>query len=165
MNLSYVTLSYKWGESRRYVTNTQNLELHKTEIPLKALPWTFKDAIYVANTLRFSWLWIDALCILQDSKDDQTHEIEKMDLIFRHSVLTLFAVTAEHADSGLLVSRDPRWVKPCRLTLQTTLREQTMQGSSYITLDEDQESHEPLFDRGWVLQEEVLSTRGLMFGP
>jgi hypothetical protein len=166
MNLSYVTLSYKWGESRRYVTNLQNLEQHKTKIPLKALPWTFKDAIYVANTLGFSWLWIDALCILQDSKDEQMHEIEKMDLIFRHSALTLFAAAAEHADAGLSVSRDPRWIKPCRLMLKTTLGERTVQGSAYITLDDiDEESCKPLFGRGWVLQEEVMSTRGLIFGP
>jgi len=160
----YVTLSYKWGQSKRYVTTTNNLKTHMKEIPIKDLPQTFIEAIKVASILKFRWLWIDALCIIQDSKADQDGEIGKMDEIFQFSTLTLFAAAGQNADAGLSVTRDPRWFKPCRLNLKATLDGTTVEGRSYVTLDYDREPQAPLFTRGWVLQEEILATRGLIFG-
>ncbi|KAF2810918.1 HET-domain-containing protein [Mytilinidion resinicola] len=159
----YLTLSYKWGESHRYVTTTETESKHRKEIPLKDLPWTFKEAIHVAHSLGFRWIWIDALCILQDSTEDQLREIGLMDQIFRWSTLTLYAAAGNNADAGLSVNRDPRCVKPCSLPLKTTLDGKTASGESYIMLDGVNVSG-PLFERGWVLQEEVLASRGLIFG-
>ncbi|KAF2490589.1 HET-domain-containing protein [Lophium mytilinum] len=160
---SYLTLSYKWGESHRYVTTTETEGKHRKEVPLKELPWTFKEAIHVADSLGFRWIWIDALCILQDSKEDQRREIGLMDQIFRWSTLTLYAAAGNNADAGISVNRDPRCVKPCCLPLKTTLDGKTASGKSYTMLDSGR-ADTPLFDRGWVLQEEVLAPRGLIFG-
>jgi hypothetical protein len=55
-NDQYVTLSYKWGEPSRYVTTMKNLRGHEKEIPLKGLPWTFRDAVHVAHGLGFKLL-------------------------------------------------------------------------------------------------------------
>lgn len=85
-----------------------------------------------------------------------------MDKIFRCSVRTLFAAAGEGADAGLGASRDPRWNKPCLLTLRTTLDDMTVEGSSYISVD-CETTPMPLYTRGWVLQEQVLSSRGLIF--
>jgi Heterokaryon incompatibility protein (HET) len=163
----YVTLSYKWGisreESRKYSTTKEKLSQHQTGISLQKLPLTFKDAIYVTNALGFRWLWIDALCIIQDCNEDLEKEIVRMDQTFRYSTLTLFAAAGDDVFAGLRASRDPRCVKPCRLNLKTTLNEKTMEGTAYITIDRRKE-YFPLFDRGWVLQEQVLASRGLIFG-
>ena len=159
----YLTLSYKWGKGRQYLTTTLNLEAHKKLIPLSRMPGTFKDAVYVTYMLGFQWLWIDALCIIQDSTEDQEREMGVMDNIFRCSTLTLFAAAANSVDDGLSVMRDPRWVKPCLLNLKTTLDGQTLEASTYITADGHDRPEDPLRTRGWVLQEEVLSSRGLVF--
>ncbi len=159
---AYVSLSYMWGNLHRYVTTKANLRAHKHALPLSQLPLTFKDAIHVTHMLGFQWLWIDALCIIQDSEEDRAREMGAMDKIFRCSALTLFAAASQSVAEGLAVPRDPRWNKPCLLTLRTTLDGETVEGSSYISVDSRRPS-EPLRTRGWVLQEEVLATRGLIF--
>lgn len=162
----YVTLSYMWGTRQRYVTTKANLGAHTTSLPLTQLPLTFKDAMYVTYMLGFQWLWIDALCIVQDSEEDRAREVGAMDEIYRCSTLTLFAASGQSVDAGLAVPRDPRWTKPCLLTLRTTLNGETVEGSSYVTIDSARRDSpdSPLYTRGWVLQEEVLAVRGLIFG-
>jgi hypothetical protein len=112
-NARYVTLSYKWGDSIKYVTTTKNEDQHYQVISLKHLPWTFREAINVTHCLEIRYLWIDALCIIQDSKDDVQREIAVMDKIYRDSTLTIFAAGGDHANSGLSVDRNPFWTKPC----------------------------------------------------
>jgi len=48
--------------------------------------------------------------------------------------------------------------------MEVTAGGQTSQGSLYVTLDLFSDKHCPLYERGWVLQEEILSTRALVFG-
>jgi hypothetical protein len=76
------TLSYKWGPTQKYVTNRQNLSAHKHTIPIKCIPKAFEDVVVVAHLLGYSYIWIDALSIVQDSKEDKHNEIEKMDAIY-----------------------------------------------------------------------------------
>jgi hypothetical protein len=177
---SYVTLSYKWGETDRYVTTTQNLEEHTWPgIPLDKLPQTFRDAIFVASSLGFRWLWLDALCICQDISQELVQQIHKMDVIFQASALTIFATNGDHANSGLKYMRDPRWMKPCKLKVKSTVDGQSVEESPYITLQFDEETNQILYTRGWyvivrgelaptliisrVLQEQILAHRALMF--
>lgn len=160
----YITLSYKWGDCKRFVTTSRNIKQYQKEIPWQRLPWSFRDAINITHALGFQWIWIDALCILQDSTADLVSQINKMDLIFRSSVMTLYAAAGDSANSGLSVERDPRPVKTCMLELQTTLSRTTVKGQSLVMVDGYHDSYKPLFDRGWVLQEEVLAPRGLVFG-
>jgi Heterokaryon incompatibility protein (HET) len=160
----YVTLSYKWGDSRKYAVSVNNYQQHLRGIPFQELPWTFREAVQVTNSLGFCYLWIDALCILQDSKDDLQREIGSMYQIYRNSTLTIFAAGGDNADTRLSFSRDPRWNKPCKLDLKTTAGGQRSQGSLYVTLGQIGDEDGPLYQRGWVLQEEILSTRALVFG-
>lgn len=99
------------------------------------LPATFRDAIHVAHTLGFRWFWIDALCIIQDSEEDQETEINKVDQTFQSSTLTLYAVAGDHVDAGLSMVRGPLRVKPCRLDLKTTIKGRTVEGEGYFQLD------------------------------
>jgi hypothetical protein len=161
----YLTLSYKWGHSLKYVSTKANLQSHQGAIPLTQLPKTFQDAIQMTHELGFKWLWIDALCILQDCPFDQKYEIGMMSEVFSCSSITLFAVSAEHANDGLSRNRDPRWVKPCKLTIKTTVEGTVQTGTTHVTmgLDTMYGSERPLFSRGWILQEHVLAARRLNF--
>jgi Heterokaryon incompatibility protein (HET) len=159
----YVTLSYKSGDCRKFSLSTHNYLSYLNGISLQTLPRTFKEAMQVTICLGFRYLWIDALCILQDSKDGLQREISSMDKIHRHSALTIFAAGGDDADSGLSVSRDPRWTKPCKSDLKTTAGNQFSQGSLYVFLRYNGNENRPLYERGWVLKEEILSTRALVF--
>ena len=68
----YITLSYKWGNETAMSVKTvmHNLESHKQSISLKTFPQTIRDAIFITSKLGIRFLWVDSLCIVQDSDDD-----------------------------------------------------------------------------------------------
>ncbi|KAH7092504.1 hypothetical protein FB567DRAFT_625488 [Paraphoma chrysanthemicola] len=85
--------------------------------------------------------------------------------IFRGAVLTLFAQDGENADDGLSRLRDPGFIKPCKVDLRLTSKDQVSVLPVYISSERRCFPKAcPLVQRGWVLQEEVLSPRGLHFG-
>ncbi|KAF1997438.1 HET-domain-containing protein [Amniculicola lignicola CBS 123094] len=71
-------------------------------------PQTFKDAIKFSRRLSIRHLWIDALCILQDSTDDWDREASAMAEVYANSHLTLAATGASCVSHGLFhtVGRD-----------------------------------------------------------
>jgi hypothetical protein len=160
----YVTLSYKWGTSKRYVTDAINYPKHLEEIPYEKLPWTFKEAINVTHRSDIYYLWIDALCIFEGDTQDMEREIGSMDQAYQNSTLTIFAASGNDADGGLSSIRDPRGIKPCRLEIANTAGDETTKGPLYLTFDSYEHETYPLMERGWVLQEEIMSRRGLLFG-
>jgi hypothetical protein len=97
----YLTLSYKWGGAKRYLTLTDIIACHYDTIPHEELPKTFQDAIYVTQQLGFKYLWIDALCIVHDRHENLQREISHMGDIYRGASLTLFAEVGDSAEHGL----------------------------------------------------------------
>jgi hypothetical protein len=69
------------------------------------LPQTLRDAIAVTKSVSIPYLWVDALCILQDSEEDESHEISMMERIYRNSFLTIVAVNSEEVTQGFLQPR------------------------------------------------------------
>ncbi|PVH80359.1 HET-domain-containing protein [Cadophora sp. DSE1049] len=96
----YVALSYCWGGPQAVLTTTTNIESNKQELSLNKLPTTLQNAIQVTQNLGFSYLWIDALCIIQDSLEDKAIEINKMGSIYRNVTLTIFAANASSVNEG-----------------------------------------------------------------
>ncbi len=66
----YVALSHVWGGMLPIRTTTANIKAHQEGILLSALPRMFQDAIKVTRALGIRYIWIDSLCIIQDSKSD-----------------------------------------------------------------------------------------------
>lgn len=50
------------------------LSRYVTGVAVNDLAHTIQDAIRVTQSLGFSYIWIDALCIIQDSQDDKTQQ-------------------------------------------------------------------------------------------
>ncbi|RDL36318.1 uncharacterized protein BP5553_05670 [Venustampulla echinocandica] len=184
----YVTLSYCWGSGRRIFTTLSNIHTRQQNIEIKELPATIRDAIQVTHDLGYRWLWIDQLCIIQDSPEDVQRELAVMDEIYTNAALTLAASKGDSVDDGLFVERDPRWFRPCRVTIKNIgkgadssndyvfLRPNCVESpdpgesasartSWYGSNDFDGHNLNSLGRRGWTLQEAVLSTRMLVFGP
>ncbi|TVY22130.1 hypothetical protein LHYA1_G009244 [Lachnellula hyalina] len=74
----YATLSYCWGSNSYGVLNQSNVNKYIQDLCLDALPQTLRDAIAVTKSISIPYLWVDALCILQDSDDDKSHELSMM---------------------------------------------------------------------------------------
>lgn len=103
----YLTLSYVWGGDQVHKTTTSNISVYESGINLALLPATIRDAINVTHALGYRFLWVDSLCIVQDSEEDKRREIGRMHHIYRYAHLTIIAASAQKVDEGFLQDRPP----------------------------------------------------------
>lgn len=104
----YMTLSHRWGGRDVIKTTTATLGERKARIPLRDLPRTFADAVTICRRLGVRYLWIDSLCIIQDSRDDWEREAERMANIYANSYLTIAASSSVDSGSGCFPSWSER---------------------------------------------------------
>ena len=67
----YAALSYCWGGPQLVRTTKRNLKRHYKEIKMSDLPPTLQDAVLTTDKLGLEYLWVDALCIIQDDDRDR----------------------------------------------------------------------------------------------
>lgn len=156
----YLALSYRWGGPQNTITTTSNLEALKSGFRIAILPKTLRDAIILTRELGFRYLWVDALCIIQNDVEDQSAEITKMGLIYKNATLTIAAANTPNADSSFLAER-PLPNRHC--TLPYLLPDGTF-GTIYVKLHGGSLIG-PLDSRAWALQESLLSPRLLYYSP
>jgi hypothetical protein len=154
----YVTLSYCWGRDRFTTTTSANIDSHKQNLNWSTLPQTFKDAITTTRNLGFRYLWIDALCIIQDSSDDKAKEIGKMGDIYNNSSLTIAVVGATRVAEGFLKTKT-------QISVEIPYRgPDGMIGSVRVSPQRSVDLwQESLYTRAWCLQENLLSPRLLLY--
>ncbi|CAG9988069.1 unnamed protein product [Clonostachys byssicola] len=156
----YITLSYCWGDQRKIEflkSLKENIVQHTRSLPT-TLHATLRDALNCTRALGFRYIWIDALCIIQDDKADVGREISQMGHIYRNSSLTIGAGNGSDVTSGLFVERDSFLFRPCFLTMRLNGQEHR----AYIHRFPHQYLI-PLETRLWVVQEQILSQRTLVF--
>ncbi|KAH8756941.1 heterokaryon incompatibility protein-domain-containing protein [Hyaloscypha finlandica] len=94
----YAALSYVWGSSKRLLLRSDNLTKLSTQGVLsqgnEELPNTFRDAIAVIEQLGIRYLWIDAICILQDNEQQLAEHMNSMDSIYGSALLTIVSDTS-----------------------------------------------------------------------
>jgi hypothetical protein len=169
----YLALSYMWGTHpyKGYITTNANLLARERNIVEHELPKTFRDAIHVARNLGVRYLWIDAVCIIQDSENakDWLQESGKMGSIFANALMTLFAAGAEHSEEGIFNKRSITFdeeVGPDPFALHTVLPGGAVRSTlHFVPSDPMYRSRpwSPLHSRAWCLQEDLLSTRKLYY--
>ncbi|KAH6614451.1 heterokaryon incompatibility protein-domain-containing protein [Chaetomium sp. MPI-SDFR-AT-0129] len=168
----YISLSHSWGAA------------HKVGIALADLPQTFRDAVVIARRLGIHYLWIDSLCILQDSASDWEHEASRMASVYRNSWLTVYATASSSPSSGIFRTRQAVWIQAdepedaetldilfpeaakLRQDLRLSLRFKPIHPDFSPYADPlRQVSSLPLLSRAWGYQERLLAPRVLHFGP
>ena len=162
----YVTLSHRWEAALACKTTRANLDVHKRGIGFNALPATFREAVVVCRKLGIRYLWIDALCIVQDWDADWDREAARMAEVYANSVLTISALDSTSSHGGLFRNRTTGAGQS--VTFPSPLPGDggvTMMGVRVAapTFGKEMEVS-PLTSRGWVFQERVLSTATLHFG-
>jgi hypothetical protein len=136
-----------------------NLAHLKSGLSIDELPQTFIDAIKVARTLSIQYLWIDSLCIMQDSPSDWAKEAAIMSEVYKNSICNIGATVATNSSEGLFRRRDPNLVDTFRFRVDNRAFCITRP-----TLFWESISEAPLCKRGWVVQERWLCPRMLHFG-
>ncbi|KAI9778426.1 MAG: hypothetical protein M1839_008072 [Geoglossum umbratile] len=109
----YLTLGYCWGKKEFTCLTGANLATFINEIDIEILPATIRDAIQVTRRLGFSYIWIDALCIPQDSKAEWAAESAKMGSVYRNS--TIAALGASDSFQGCFTRRNPLCFRDIRI--------------------------------------------------
>jgi hypothetical protein len=157
---AYVALSYCWGGPQDVITTLKTLERNIAGLDVSSLPQTIIDAIKTTRNLGLKYLWVDALCIIQDSPLDKDREIKFMYDYYHNATVTLAAAMAYTVTAGFLHPRTP--ASACDLPLYLPNR---ARGKAFIITElQNEQPKEPLYTRGWALQEFLLSPRLLIFG-
>jgi Heterokaryon incompatibility protein (HET) len=93
---AYIALSHRWGapdlSKPQLTTTAANLPAMIEKIPLESMPLNYKDAVITTRKLSFRYLWIDSLCIIQDSMQDWEAESAKMGEVYQNAQLTIAAL-------------------------------------------------------------------------
>lgn len=161
-NVGYVTLSHRWASTHVVKLESSNIDSFKQCIPLESLSSTFLDAVKATRALGFRYLWIDSLCIMQDSMVDWQTESTEMGSIYRNGVCNIAATGGSDNGSGLFQERNPHWVTPNKVRIQHKGHDKIYL-ASLNNLWEKWISISSLNRSGWVLQERLLSPRTLHF--
>lgn len=129
------------------------------------MPQNFQDAIFMTRALGSQYIWIDSLCIIQDSAADWAHEGSQMDKTYKFARLTLAATSASTSEDGFLdyTLKDSTFTIP--LMHYSSLSDIVAQHQEKRSRDGMEFSVEDTIwnTRGWTLQERHLSRRILHF--
>jgi len=102
MHGRYICLSHCWGRQSHFRLTRETLSQMRAGLEIWRLAKNFQDAIQITRLLGIRYLWIDALCILQDSHLDWELESAKMGQYYKNSWLTISAGMSDGAADGLL---------------------------------------------------------------
>lgn len=173
----YLTLSYTWGRVDCLKHTDSNIEqlrksgaLHPDKAP--SIPRTVRDAMNVTKLLGERYLWVDALCINQDSAAS-SKDLNAMHHIYANSSLCLMAVAGTDAAHGLRGIEGPSSAPrdPNQVILDIAGGEQLSwpqwPEGSYPVREDDAREGSAYDERGWTFQEFVFAKRKLIFtdGP
>jgi len=161
----YLPLSHCWGNSRFLTLTAQTQSQLLEGVDISILPKTFQDALNMTTLLGYEYLWIDSLCIFQDSIDDWIIESALMGDVYGHGICNLAATGSPDGNGGLWINRSPSLSLPCEVRLNRRPAANTMWHIHLKYLAQSTLLLEgPLLKRGWVVQERVLAPRTLHFG-
>ena len=169
--MEYVTLSYVWPSDGQLCLRGKDDVVEGSETLSKLMgpegfsevefknriPQTIKDAMVLVGRLAYQYLWVDALCIIQDDKADKDLQINAMDRIYGLAMLTIAATAGKDATAGLpgvtpKTERQPNKsvanIQGLRLTNPPRSWDQSVQHSNWNR-------------RAWTCQERLLSKRTL----
>ncbi|EPE35739.1 hypothetical protein GLAREA_05076 [Glarea lozoyensis ATCC 20868] len=166
----YAALSHCWGTIHEPQLNDQTVKAFIEGLRIDDLPKSYRDAVSLSKRIGIPYLWIDSICIKQDSKDDWNRESVKMGSIYMNCYVCIAATAGQDNNSSLLEERTVEFPQPLvygNLVVQADVDVKetgfAMDGSGQCirihTLSEFAIDRAPLNQRSWVLQERTLAPR------
>jgi serine/threonine protein kinase len=162
-SIDYVSLGYSWGQEEP-VLATNRLKAMQSELSRDLLPRALNEAISAAERMGYRYIWVDSLCVLQDSEEDKERECLATADVYRNSALTIVLDQLQRSmyREGTIPKdrsrKEDGTNDPCR----------TPSGTNSLLIDHAAiDFQTPGFGwdtRAWALQERFLSPRHLHLG-
>lgn len=181
----YVALSYVWGqkEAQPYRTIRRTVMTHilhgGLEPAWEKMPRTVQDAMLLVSRLGYRYLWIDSLCIVQDSKSSWQLNASAMHLVYGNAQFTICAADGADSSVGLRAANPVlRAMRPATNGWDTmasmsdvgcgdqeTLSAECSPGVRLMVTRSPEAvlSDSAWSKRAWTFQERILSRRCLIF--
>ncbi|KAI1310606.1 HET-domain-containing protein [Xylaria venustula] len=159
----YAALSYVWGQAkvlRAGMANIKSLEKPRAfDKPELSPPQTIKDAIHATKAIGLRYLWVDALCIIQDDgyKEKLPH-IKEMNRIYETAELVIVAMSSRDAGFGI------PGVRPWTRDVEQRIEQITPRLRLGVRTGYGDDSAGCVYStRGWTFQETEFARRQLVF--
>jgi hypothetical protein len=165
-SLDYFALSHCWGGTVSMMLLEKNRETFRS-IEIEDLPRNFSDAVTITRQIKIRYLWIDSLCIQQDSIEEWEAESTNMGLIYANAKCIISATASENSNGGCFVWEDS-FAGDCALSHPSGPSHVVRSGaykpeSSLFSLIDKKVETAPLNTRAWAFQERFLASRVLHF--
>lgn len=165
-NCPFVALSYVWGPPSKQLfkslkSNSLSPLGEPKDVGIPAdieLPATIEDAIQITNELGIGYLWVDALCIIQDDPDYMTSQIPRMGDIYSSAIVTIIAAGSKDSWSPL-----PGLRAGSRLVRQVTQQVGESRWANVFPRSQRAINVSLWNSRAWTFQEKIFSRRCLVF--
>ena len=167
----YLALSHSWGLTMPSTATTtmSTLAERLQSIPKVGLTNTFADFVDIARCMHVHYVWIDSLCILQDSKEDWEKEAAQLASVYSSAYCTVAASSSANGNEGCQVDRASKPYGPVDLIFnesdkQGNLTVQRVRVySMFGTPTSEVIQQDALTKRAWCFQERELSNRVLHY--
>ncbi|KAI8712314.1 HET domain-containing protein [Fusarium sp. LHS14.1] len=157
------------NRSPQFGTTKATVDDLRKQIPFPQLPKTIQDAVVFTRQLRIRYLWVDALCIIQDDASDPSDwqlEAARFGTYYQNALCTLSATGSYDSSEGLFL---PSWnrIYPTYFCMRLNMRspEPPLYYTWFPSVHDPWSltSRTPLSMRGWPAQEKLLSPRIVHF--
>lgn len=163
----YMALSYCWGDPKVHQvlkTLRSNIDEFKEAIRFDSLPRTLQQAVMLARILQIRYLWIDAICIIQDDQEDWRREAAKMCDVYSSAAITVVACRSDGSSGGIFGSQKYSYcTKVAYKSTYVNVSDDYGRDHEYNILLHERSDLDPVHTRAWTFQEAILSNRAVFF--
>lgn len=163
-----MTLSHCWGDSQPIKLTRRTRTQFRNSITFADLPQTFRDALEVVKRFGKRYIWIDSICILQDSSEDWHKEADMMCSVYRNSFCNIGATGASDSSQGCFIEHTDEVLRVLANFEARDYISTRSLGTDFYYFDYQEWFRTletaPLHKRAWVVQERLLAPRMLHFG-